>query len=185
MKSSEGVQADKVPGPLIAQVAVPLPIATTAFSYLIPAELLSRAIPGVRVTVPFRNTEITGYLVGTESASSAPTKKLKSILAILDDQPVLPSSMLQLTKWVGEYYGSSWGEAIENALPRWVKYGKKTEKYIEKARGKNSVPVKAPSEYTLSAEQEKAFRIIGKALKEKHPKSMLIYGVTGSGKSEL
>ena len=42
----------------------------------------------------------------------------------LDDQPVLSSDMLQLTKWVGEYYGSSWGEAIENALPRWVKYGK-------------------------------------------------------------
>ncbi len=172
-----------IEAPLCALVAVPLPIATTAFSYLIPEELLSKAIPGVRVTVPFRNTEITGYLVGTENA--APAKKLKSILAILDDQPVLSSGMLQLTKWVGEYYGSSWGEAIENALPRWVKYGKKTEKYIEKAKEKGSAVAQPPPEFTLSEEQESAFTIIEKALASKHPRPMLIYGVTGSGKSEL
>ena len=122
MKISEGGQTEKVSGLAIAQVAVPLPI-PTVFSYSIPEPLLVKAIPGVRVTVPFRNTEITGYLVGTESSS--PAKKLKAILAILDDQPVLSPAMLQLTKWVGEYYGSSWGEAIENALPRWVKFWKK------------------------------------------------------------
>jgi primosomal protein N' (replication factor Y) (superfamily II helicase) len=143
---------------------------------------------------------------------------LKPLLAILDDQPVLSEDMLQLTKWVGEYYGSSWGEAIENALPRWVKYGKKVEKYIEKAKKKNATPVKPPAEYTLSDEQEKAFGIIQKALEGggrraegvktavssslRHPISsaqstapstiphppsapILIYGVTGSGKSEL
>jgi len=182
VKSSEGRQIEKVPGPLLAQVAVPLPI-PTVFSYLIPEPLLAKTIPGVRVTVPFRNTEITGYLVGTESVSSE--KKLKTILAILDDQPVLSPAMLQLTKWVGEYYGSSWGEAIENALPRWVKYGKKVEKYIEKAKQKQEAPVKPPHDYTLSEEQEKAFRIIDKALTAKHSKPMLIYGVTGSGKSEI
>jgi primosomal protein N' (replication factor Y) len=167
---------------VLAQVAVPLPI-PTVFSYLIPEPLLAKAIPGVRVTVPFRNTEITGYLVATEDSS--PTQKLKPILAILDDQPVLSPDMLQLTKWVGEYYGSSWGEAIENALPRWVKYGKKVEKYIEKAKQKSAGPVKPPAEYTLSEEQEKAFGIISKALTSTNAKPMLIYGVTGSGKSEL
>jgi primosomal protein N' (replication factor Y) len=167
---------------LIAQVAVPLPI-PNVFSYWVPESLLTKAIPGVRVTVPFRNTEITGYIVAVEN--SAPTKKLKAILMILDDQPVLSPAMLQLTKWVGEYYGSSWGEAIENALPRWVKYGKKTEKYIAKAKQKNPAPVKPPPEYTLSDGQEKAFRVIDKALTAKHSKPMLIYGVTGSGKSEL
>ncbi len=186
----------KVPDPLIAQVAVPLPI-PTVFSYSIPEALLAKAIPGVRVTVPFRNTELTGYLVGTEN--SVPTKKLKAILSILDDQPVLSSGMLQLTKWVGEYYGSSWGEAIENALPRWVKYGKKTEKYIEKAKQKNVTPENSPPQYKLSPEQEKAFEVIRNVQKrgqapfsvtaeKKVPdplKPILIYGVTGSGKSEL
>jgi len=141
-------------------VAIPLPIATEAFSYSVPPELVEKAVPGVRVTVPFRNREITGYIVAPENRSdrdsgqgtgdlltgaasspasrvSGPGKKiLKSILAVLDDQPVLSDKMLALTKWVAEYYGSSWGEAIENALPRWVKYGKKTGKYIEKAKQK-------------------------------------------------
>ena len=186
MKRSDGGQSQTATDLLVAQVAVPLPISTT-FSYGIPEPLLSKAVPGVRVTVPFRNTEITGYLVGTgesESSTEGP-KKLKSILAILDEQPVLSSAMLQLTKWVGEYYGSSWGEAIENALPRWVKYGKKTEKYIEKAKQRTAAPVHPPQDYTLSPEQGKAFGIIENRLAAKHSKPLLIYGVTGSGKSEL
>ena len=223
----------------IAQVAVPLPI-PTVFSYSIPESLLTKAIPGVRATVPFRNTEITGYIVAVDPFLADAVEKgskpvrMKPLLAILDDQPVLSSTMLQLTQWVGEYYGSSWGEAIENALPRWVKYGKKTEKYIEKAKKKNAAPPPSPQEFTLSPEQEKALGMILKALsaqnsiarqvqrchceephqgdaaillskrdcfavsearndklkKEvtengKHIKPILIYGVTGSGKSEL
>ena len=236
-EASAAPQDDGKMSTVLAQVAVPLPI-PTVFSYLIPEPLVARAIPGVRVIVPFRNTEITGYLVAVEReqadfSMSSPNVsvgdpeldsrlrgndkrkgKLKSVIAVLDDQPVLSSDMLQLTKWVGEYYGSSWGEAIENALPRWVKYGKKVEKYIEKAKQKNAGPVKPPSEFTLSPEQEKAFAIISEALrgqadlsspfikggkrgilKDKSPltplcergenKPLLIYGVTGSGKSEL
>ncbi len=182
MKSSEREPAKKIPDLLIAQVAVPLPI-PTVFSYLIPEPLIAKAIPGVRVTAPFRNTEVTGYLVAIEE--SAAERKRKALIAILDDQPVLSSAMLQLTKWVGEYYGSSWGEAIENALPRWVKYGKKTEKYIEKAKQKVTASARLPQDFKLSPEQEKAFRVIGEALVAKHSKPMLIYGVTGSGKSEL
>ncbi|HNX69416.1 MAG TPA: primosomal protein N' [Candidatus Omnitrophota bacterium] len=207
----------------LALVAVPLPIATEAFSYLIPEELLPRVIPGVRVNVPFANREITGYVVSivpdeadagpgspvpekpkTGSGDRVPVTRLKSILSVLDSQPVLSGSMLQLTKWVGEYYGCSWGEAIENALPRWVKYGKKTEKYIEKAQRKSVAEVPRPPDFTLSSEQKKAFEIIQKSLEAggrkedgvkkgftpsaiRHPPSVpiLIYGVTGSGKSEL
>ncbi|HOW58865.1 MAG TPA: primosomal protein N' [Candidatus Omnitrophota bacterium] len=168
---------------LCALVAIPLPITTSAFSYLIPEGFIPKAIPGVRVNVPFRNREITGYIVGTESFASE--KKLKPILAILDDQPVLSAKMLKLTKWIGEYYGSSWGEAIENALPRWVKYGKKTAKYIEKAKLKTEVAAEKPQDFTLTVEQQKAFKTIQNELVNKKAKPILIYGVTGSGKSEL
>jgi len=195
------VSEKELPKQLCAAVAVPLPI-PTVFTYLIPEELRSKAVPGVRATVPFRNTEITGYIVTVEPFSSSEVEmgsrpvKIKPLLTILDDQPVLSSKMLELTKWVGEYYGSSWGEAIENALPRWVKYGKKTEKYIEKAKEKSIVPSVNPAEYDLTAEQKKAFEVIKKALDggrrmaedpEQGPPSapVLIYGVTGSGKSEL
>lgn len=164
-------------------IALPLPIATTAFSYLIPKELEEKAIAGVRAIVPFRNREIIGYIVGKENA--LPDKKLKPLISILDDQPVLSGKMLELTKWVADYYGTSWGEAIENALPRWVKYGKKTEKYIEKAKAKIETSSPPSQEFTLNAEQQKAFDFIRKTLSQQHSKPILIYGVTGSGKSEL
>ena len=118
---------------VLAQVAVPLPI-PTVFTYVIPEPLLARAIPGVRATVPFRNTEITGYIVAVEPFSTSAAEmgskavKMKPLISILDEEPVLSAGMLQLTKRVSEHYGSSWGEAIENALPRWVKYGKKDHK---------------------------------------------------------
>ncbi len=192
-----------------ALVAVPLPIATTAFSYLIPDALQPKVLPGVRVNVPFRNREITGYVVAMESRnldketlrlrptkrgsaqgdrvgeSPRPLTKLKSILSVLDDEPVLPLTMLALTKWVGEYYGSSWGEAIENALPRWVKFGKKTAKYIEKAKEKSTAPIVKPTVYELTGEQSAAFTAILGALENGDSRPILLYGVTGSGKSEL
>jgi len=168
---------------LCALVAVPLPIATTAFSYLVPEEFQGKVPPGVRVHVPFRNREMTGYVVGSETRG--PDKKLKPLLAVLDPQPVLSHPMLELTKWVSEYYGSSWGEAIENALPRWVKFGKKTAKYETRAKEKAAAAAAEPVVYELTEEQKKALQAILGAIKDKSSKPILLFGVTGSGKSEL
>src|SRR5207253_893794 len=106
---------------LCAEIAVPLPV-EGLFTYSIPAELQNSVQPGVRVRVPFKNREMVGYVVGQKEAPEG--LKLKSLLAILDSQPVLSAKILDLTRWISEYYGCSWGEAIENALPKWVKYGK-------------------------------------------------------------
>lgn len=168
---------------LCALVAVPLPIATNAFSYSIPEEMVPKVLPGVRVSVPFRNRAITGYVVGTEKTSFDP--KLKALSEVLDDQPVLSSVMLELTRWVANYYGTSWGEAIENALPRWVKFGKKTAKYFERAKEKAVPSAIKPTALELTPEQKKAYQAIGDALDQKSSRPILLYGVTGSGKSEL
>ncbi len=216
MMNSTPLLQPKETSVLIAQVAIPLPIATEVFSYSVPEAWAEKAVPGVRVLVPFRNREITGYVVRLDLASASDSrhvperqnqtlKKLKPLIAVLDDEPVLSENMLDLTKWVADYYGSSWGEAIENALPRWVKYGKKTAKYIEKAKKKTnagSSTVTRPEEFKLTDEQKEAFEAIRKALdngcdlpgREKNKAQapinhaslpILLFGVTGSGKSEL
>ena len=176
------MEADFNQEKLFAVIAVPIPVANL-FTYLVPPELQSQIKIGVRASVPFRNREITGYVVGF--TEERPRGKLKPIISILDSNPVLSESILNLTKWVSEYYECSWGEAIENALPRWVKYGKKEKKYIEKANEKRVEDIKKITPFVLTEDQKKACALINSQLKLKSPKPVLLFGVTGSGKSEI
>ncbi|MDD5218239.1 MAG: primosomal protein N' [Candidatus Omnitrophica bacterium] len=163
-------------------IAVPLPI-EGLYTYTVPHGMEDKARAGVRVRVPFKNRELIGYIVG--DTQSETTARLKAILEVLDEEPVVSASMLELTRWISEEYGSSWGEAIENALPKWVKYGKKAEKSL--AREKKAAPVfyEQKADLKLTEDQTHAFRIIQDALGRSETKPILLYGVTGSGKSEI
>ncbi len=163
-----------------AAVALPLPL-EHFYTYEVPANLVSSIQPGKRVRIPFKNREAIGYVVATNVEISA--YKTKAIQEVLDEEPVLDSNMLLLTRWVADFYGSSWGEAIENALPRWVKFGKPPKEKKDESVSNETDAV--ASTRKLTPEQEKAFQQITHALDEKNPKPALLVGVTGSGKSEL
>ncbi len=165
---------------LCVDVAIPLPIEST-FSYLLESDQIARAKVGVRVRIPFRNRETVGFLVGFREKPE--DQKLKKVIEILDDKPVLSERILGLTRWLSEYYFSSWGEAIETAVPKWVKQGKRLK---EKPGSYSALPEppRAP-EWELTPEQEKAHAVIRAALEEETPKPILLYGITGSGKTEL
>jgi primosomal protein N' (replication factor Y) len=42
---------------------------------------------------------------------------LKSVVKVLDDAPALSRELLELGKWISEYYYCSWGEALSAMLP--------------------------------------------------------------------
>lgn len=170
---------------MYAEIAIPLPV-SDCYTYLLPFELSERARPGVRVRVPFKNREMIGYLIRT-AAGEAEGRKLKPVIEILDEQPVVSQKMLALTQWIAREYGTSWGEAIENALPKWVKFGKKAERALRKEIGgeKKEGEVLQPAVLTLTVDQEKALEAIRKSYLETRPKPVLLFGVTGSGKSEI
>ena len=162
------------------EVAIPLPI-QGPFSYLLDESLVGRAKIGARVRVPFKNREITGFIVSFRDTS--PEQKLKKVLDLLDENPVVSERTLELTHWLSQYYFSSWGEAIETAVPKWVKRGKRRESSAESES--TFLPGPPPAEFRLTEEQEKALGLIRKALTEEMPSPILLYGITGSGKSEL
>ncbi len=87
-----------------------------AFTYTIPTELLGKARVGMRVLVPFGRRKITGYIIHLTDKWDKPIT-LKSITGLPDTEPIVNEEMLALTKWLGDYYQSSWGEAIRCALP--------------------------------------------------------------------
>ena len=94
-------------------VAVPLPV-HKLFTYQVPEESPGNLI-GVRALVPFGKRELTGVIV--EELAAPPPSSVKPILELLDEEPLLPESLLRLTRWVAEYYFCSWGEALKAALP--------------------------------------------------------------------
>ena len=105
-----------------AKVVVGLPL-EGPFDYIIPPHLELKVRIGVRVRVNFGFKKITGYVVGISVKTKI--KKLKYIIEVIDDSPVLDDNMLLLAKEISDYYACSWGEAIECALPQAIRRGRK------------------------------------------------------------
>jgi len=98
----------------LVEVALPLKVRHT-FTYEVPPALRASAVAGVRALVPLGERRITGYVVGP--ASSAPDVAVKAVHELLDQQPLLDAHMLALTRWVADYYLTSWGLVIRTSLP--------------------------------------------------------------------
>ena len=87
----------------------------TPLTYHVPEEWRGLATPGKRVLVPLGSRQVTGYLVGARQRP--PVSSTKDLREILDAEPLLDSHLLELTRWVAEYYLCPWGEVIRTALP--------------------------------------------------------------------
>ena len=88
------------------------------YDYRIPPELEEGACPGVRVIVPFgagnRRTE--GIILTTGQAS-ATEKRLKSLVSLLDEAPVLDREGIRLALWMRERFFCTVYEAVRAMLP--------------------------------------------------------------------
>jgi len=93
-------------------VALPLPIHRT-FTYRVAADVAPA--PGTRVLVPFRRDERIGWVVGEGSLDDI--KGIRSVLAVLDDGPTVPADLLELCRWMAEYYVAPLGITLRAALP--------------------------------------------------------------------
>lgn len=92
------------------------------YDYQIP-DGLTGARPGVRVVVPFGagNRRIEGIILAVEERP-APEKSLKSILACLDEEPVLDAEGLQTALWVRERWFCTVYDAARAMLPAGLYY---------------------------------------------------------------
>ena len=96
------------------KVAVALPV-SGAFTYEVPEPLRPWAVVGKRVLVPFKNLQVTGYVI--ELLSTTNQTGVKKILDILDDTPLFPPSMIPFFSWIANYYRYPIGQVIKGALP--------------------------------------------------------------------
>lgn len=106
---------------LVADVVFNRPL-DTVYQYVVPEGLREWIGPGRRVRVPLGrgNTPTTAYCVGISNEVTT-SRRLKSILEVLDREPLINAEMLELTKWIGERYLCSWGQVLESVIPAGVK----------------------------------------------------------------
>ena len=103
-----------------ANIAFPLAI-DQLFTYAVPPHLDAVVQPGVRVLVPFRRSTQEGIVVERIDATELNPKLIKNISDCLDKSPTFSTELLALTKWMADYYVSSWGNALFCAVPAAVR----------------------------------------------------------------
>ncbi|MBI2361461.1 MAG: primosomal protein N' [Deltaproteobacteria bacterium] len=97
-----------------AQVVVPSPL-NEPLTYAIPPALRKSLRIGMRVLVPLGKRKVAGIV--SDFLAQTPRQQIKEILAVLDDRPVLDSSLLKLIDWASHYYLAPVGEVLATILP--------------------------------------------------------------------
>ena len=113
------------PSRTIVEIAVNAPL-DRLFHYQIPSELRGKLKCGHRVLVPFGRRTATGVCVGFPK--QAQVQNLKPVHEILQPECQFDAHLLELTRWISNYYFASWGEVLEAALPPGIRARQKPKK---------------------------------------------------------
>ena len=231
-------------GYLIAEVIVDVMSSEVdrIFDYDIPTSFSAVSV-GYRVLVPFGNRKIEGYIVGIKDSTDCPKDKLKSIISILDPDPLILPELIELMHYMKNNLYLRMLDGIKLAVPTQVRSGikdkveriillndSKVESYLASlsSRQKNPPLVikylmdKGSENYTklsslfgnsvinrmlddsvLIEKKNRVNRIIHEQIEDKKitlnsmqnnavdaifqskGKPIVLYGVTGSGKTEV
>jgi primosomal protein N' (replication factor Y) len=152
--------------PLVASRAVARP-----FTYEVPAEVGKGSVVSLR----FHGAARRGVVVGLEDAAPVGIKTAP----VGDVVDSLPEPLVDLALWVADYYGSTPARALELVAP--VKRKARGERESPGARDALAGEAKPAA---LSESQRGALDRITGAL-DGHGGNFLLYGATGSGKTEV
>jgi len=108
-----------VPPSRSVSVAVPVPF-LDALTYRVPDAMPSPSV-GARVLVEVGNRALTGCVVQVVDAvgveAAAELSGLKPLIELVDAEPLVPRSVIELCQWVAEYYLCGIGDALAAAFP--------------------------------------------------------------------
>ena len=103
-----------------ANVAFPIAV-NRLFTYSVPQHLDTIVQPGMRVLASFHRDSQEGVVVERTDTTDLSAEKIKYISDCLDDVPTYSDELLALTKWMSDYYLTSWGNALFCAVPAAVR----------------------------------------------------------------
>lgn len=103
------------------------------FDYVVPKPLINKIQVGKRVTVPFNNQILEGFVISLRQEISS---DLKTIIKVVDEDIILNDELLELGKFISQKYLSTLISSYQVMLPKALKaknntkINKKTNKYI-------------------------------------------------------
>ena len=142
------------PVPAYVEAVLPVPL-RRSFTYRIPEEMRGAIKLGARLKVPFGKRSLTGYAVVLHAELPAEIEfnesKIKNIIEVTDDEPLITPEILKLTQWTADYYASFWGEMLKASLPA----GINSEKVRPKRRKAVRLLQAEPGAKPLTDQQQK------------------------------
>lgn len=90
------------------------------FDYDIPSSLCYLT-PGYRVLVPFGNRKIEGYVISIKNSTDCPKDKLKSIISVCDETPLILPELIELIKFMKDKLYLRLLDGIRLAIPSQVR----------------------------------------------------------------
>ena len=143
-------------------IILPLAIADV-YTYNIPDILLPIAncqspITGHRVLVPLGKKSVIGIIYRRHEGELAPNIKVRDVIQVIDEQPIVTPKQLQLWEWLAQYYMCTLGEVMAAALPSEIiddNYSAATTQYIQLSPA-----------YLATEAQEQLFKDLQRAKKQ-------------------
>ena len=105
---------------LFADLILPVPL-DQLFTYHVPDEMTEHCIPGKRAVVQFGRKKIYSAIIYKTHYNKPTEYKTKSIISILDDEPIINEFQFKFWEWIADYYLCTLGEVYRAALPAGLK----------------------------------------------------------------
>lgn len=160
------------------------------FTYEIPSEYQKSLVAGCVVEVPLGARTLNGVVVEVYNELSAEERQysLRPIVQVLEAAPFWGGELMKLVNIMRQFYAGSWYESFQTVVPAPV-IKRMRSMWAKKrvlSRRKVAAELKETAAYPLiplTSAQEAAVNMICQSAQDGKP--VLLYGITGSGKTEV
>jgi primosomal protein N' (replication factor Y) (superfamily II helicase) len=128
--------------------------------------------PGQLVLVEIGKKKLPGVIL---RSTKQPTYDTKAVAEVIEPRP-LPLSLVNLALWMSDYYATHLGIVLQTVLPRGLQKQRRSPKKLPE-----QIVDRHRTKIVLNIHQQNAVRTITNAT----PGSILLHGVTGSGKTAI
>ncbi len=146
---------------------------------------------GTRLLLPLKNRQIIGISWGVDDCPKEGIR-YKEVAEVLDKTPLLTEKLTKFIGWASSYYFYPLGQAMGEALPsELISARAKGAKRITRAKagpGRSRLELFSWEEARITRftpEQDRAISVISKEISSRTFSPILLFGVTGSGKTAV